>query len=67
MPQDDVYTPFRAGVGDSAGRRLGMRSKYPTLGNPWPHDMVISVHEKPTHILELLADASWYTGALESE
>ena len=30
-----------------------MRSEHPIPGNPWPHDMVISV-DQPSNILELL-------------
>jgi hypothetical protein len=31
-----------------------MRSSKPVPGNPWPHDMVITVEEDPTRLIELL-------------
>lgn len=37
-----------------AGREDAMRSTTPMEGNPWPHDMVISVDSDPYHLLELL-------------
>lgn len=31
-----------------------MRSSTPIPGNPWPHDMTLTIDDMPTHLLELL-------------
>ena len=31
-----------------------MQSEYPIPGDPWPHDMLITVEDRPTTLLELL-------------
>ena len=36
-----------------------MRSSVPLSGNPWPHDMVITVEDDPQSLLDLL----WIRGA----
>ena len=40
-----------------------MRSSKPMPGNPWPHDMVITVEDRPSSLLELL----WIREAYELE
>jgi len=61
MPDSSRYAPLRreAGIMKTTRRGAWMRSVDPIPGNPWPHEMTITVEDSPSALLELL----WIRGA----